>query len=749
MLDKRMKTVLGALVILSACTDYEEKLADRSVGVTEEVTDESYYNSDESNSDEFWGLFDPDSTLCGTFKDSRDDRVYKAVKIGSQVWMAENLSYDYRVNSTSYGNMLVDSISLDRLFMGRVYTWGAAMDSAGIFSSNAKGCGIGKECSPSNPVRGVCPKGWHVPSGYDYQKLFNAVGGENEAATHLKSSTGWVDYHGVSLSGNDEYHYSVYPGDYGESASFWTSSKFEYDSRFNAQSVYFRSSGDDVSISNSFKDEYKQVRCVADDISALKDTLSCGVFDNDPVAVAAKTGDSKYDSLKNTLTDLRDNQTYKTVTIGTQVWMAENLNFSYEINLDYGYKTFGPIVYKNYSLSGKNEYGRYYTWATAMDSLGVFSSNGKGCGGYYPTCTPSYPVRGVCPKGWHLPSVEEWSVLFSAVGGNNTAGTKLQSAVGSNGGDPYGFSALPAGRLYVYEVSYNGAEPIVNGNNASEYVFWTSSYGSSLENSSLYANYGSGSSAYAAIECNEYEDVCVARTLGDGVYASPVRCLRDEPAGSSQQLPQPKETSDSGVLTDSRDGQTYKFVTIGSQTWMAENLKYKTGGSFCYNDSAKYCEQYGRYYTWASAMDSAGQFSANNKSCGKGSLCASVYPVQGICPEGWHLPSNNEWEILFSFVTIDGNHAKMFKSKSGWDEEGNGTDDYGFSALPAGFAQYKDGSYVYDDVGMRAVFWSSTESSRDDAINRYLTYNYSDWEETSSNKDFALSVRCVRNDINK
>jgi hypothetical protein len=109
----------------------------------------------------------------------------------------------------------------------------------------------------------------------------------------------------------------------------------------------------------------------------------------------------------------------------------------------------------------------------------------------------------------------------------------------------------------------------------------------------------------------------VARTLGDGVYASPVRCLRDEPAGSYQQLPKSKDTLVSGVLTDSRDGQTYKYVTIGSLTWMAENLNYNAEGSRCFADSVKYCDQYGRLYTWASAMDSAGLFSINGKSCGK------------------------------------------------------------------------------------------------------------------------------------
>ena len=154
--------------------------------------------------------------------------------------------------------------------------------------------------------------------------------------------------------------------------------------------------------------------------------------------------------VKGTMTDERDGQTYKTVKIGTQTWMAENLNYAYlhpTSELDSS-----SFCYKD-SVSYCEKYGRLYLWSAAMDSLGKFSMNGKGCG-YGPLCSPTYPVRGVCPKGWHLPDTTEWNALVTAVGGKSAAAKKLKSnsgwkywlrVFGGNGSDSYSFAALSAG----------------------------------------------------------------------------------------------------------------------------------------------------------------------------------------------------------------------------------------------------------------------------------------------------------------
>lgn len=119
------------------------------------------------------------------------------------------------------------------------------------------------------------------------------------------------------------------------------------------------------------------------------------------------------------------------------------------------------------------------------------------------------------------------------------------------------------------------------------------------------------------------------------------------------------------TFTDPRDGQTYKTVKIGSQIWMAENLNYEflgsysvegdtenlncaysegTARSYCYGNDPTNCEKYDRLYTWSAAMDSAAVFGDGGKGCGYGVKCTPTYPVRGACPEGWHLPSNAEWD---------------------------------------------------------------------------------------------------------
>ncbi len=106
-------------------------------------------------------------------------------------------------------------------------------------------------------------------------------------------------------------------------------------------------------------------------------------------------------------------------------------------------------------------------------------------------------------------------------------------------------------------------------------------------------------------------------------------------------------------VTDARDGQRYRTVEIGTQTWMAENLNYNynegTARSYCYDDDPANCEKYGRLYTWSAAMDSAAVFSESGKDCGYGPTCSVSGNVRGVCPEGWHLPSNEEWNTIANY----------------------------------------------------------------------------------------------------
>ena len=143
------------------------------------------------------------------------------------------------------------------------------------------------------------------------------------------------------------------------------------------------------------------------------------------------------------------------------------------------------------------------------------------------------------------------------------------------------------------------------------------------------------------------------------------------------------------------------------------------------------------------AMDSAGEWSTNGKGCGWESECSPTYPVRGICPEGWHLPANSEWNALFTAVGGRSAADMMLKSTSGWFDSGNGTDAYSFAALPAGY-RYVDGSFT--DEGEYVDFWCSTEEGEagDFAYSMGLGFVLGIAKLADYSKLKGFSVRCVK-----
>jgi len=181
----------------------------------------------------------------------------------------------------------------------------------------------------------------------------------------------------------------------------------------------------------------------------------------------------------------------------------------------------------------------------------------------------------------------------------------------------------------------------------------------------------------------------------------------------------PEESSGSNKCTSA---ENCRQVTIGSQTWMAENLNIKTSGSWCYDDSSKNCGKYGRLYSWEAAMTA--------------------------CPAGWHLPTREEWDILAEFVggekipfrNVWGYAGEALKSKSGWDI-GNGTDNYGFSALPGG---YRSNGGGYNRIRYEGDWWTATNGDYGNAYNKIMSWLDAKLEEDDNAPNVSgLSVRCV------
>jgi len=180
------------------------------------------------------------------------------------------------------------------------------------------------------------------------------------------------------------------------------------------------------------------------------------------------------------------------------------------------------------------------------------------------------------------------------------------------------------------------------------------------------------------------------------------------------------ENESKGTFTDPRDGKVYKNVEIGGVVWFAENLNFAAKGSKCFDNSPDSCAKYGRLYNWETALEA--------------------------CPYGWHIPSVDEWKALVDYAGGKKTAGTKLKSTAGWNDykgkSGNGTDDFGFSALPGGYGN-SGGSFY--DAGYYGYWWSATEYDADIARSRYMYYNTEHVGWDSYLKTFLFSVRCVAN----
>ena len=456
------------------------------------------------------------------------------------------------------------------------------------------------------------------------------------------------------------------------------------------------------------------------------------------VAMPCKT-ESEDNCEYGTLVDERDGQIYKTVRIGNQIWMAENLNYAY----------LQPIAeldssswcYDNDPENCK-KFGRLYLWMAAVDSAAMFSFDySVNCKmlEWSVQCSPDTRIQGACPSGWHLPLESEWFELYGNTGDSSL---NLKSNVlwkeGEEGLDRYGFNALPSGYIQVdRKTLYFHQMGVITD-------FWTTS-----------TDELPASPAYFYLD----HDFAIAGYN----YALPVRCLKDTVFGLN---------FSHGSMMDSRDGQVYKTVSINGKTWMAENLNYAylqptltlDSSSWCYDNEQDSCSKYGRLYLWSAAMDSAALFGEMGKDCGNirreilsngnvDDICVNVQKnVRGVCPENWHIPSKAELDALAASVN---KFADLLKSADGWENDENGSDTFGMNIYPSGQFQSDESlgspSFRYSRYG--AYFWSSTAVVADPAKYGYRyvpTFAMKLWADFSqiivdySEPSNGYSVRCVK-----
>jgi uncharacterized protein (TIGR02145 family) len=502
----------------------------------------------------------------------------------------------------------------------------------------------------------------------------------------------------------------------------------------------------------------------------LKEDSGIKIYDIDSKSIIDEACNSAAVKAIGNMKDSRDDKTYKTVKIGEQVWMAENLNI----------KMGNSVCFKG-DEANCQKYGRLYDWETAIKA---------------------------CPSGWHLPSNAEWDKL----GTSETAAKYLKAKSGwndangkpNNGTDNFGFSALPGGYGYSggyfadvgsdsYWWSASEVDSNYINNNRSRIG---SNYDNYAYNRSIYSNDNFGTilndkgylfsvrclqdgtdkkpqetssksqpseeeacpykrgpitiikEAVFMEEGEDHEGRCeVIFRLPNGDGISFIGCASDDikkgdkvsltyteeldsfdpECWSLKSLMDVKKISGSAnTLTDTRDNKTYWTTKMGKQVWMAENLNIEMGNSKCYDNDEYYCKQYGRLYDWETAMKA--------------------------CPKGWHLPSSAEWGKMLRYV--DGTSGteipyeskaawKDLKAKGYWSNNDNGKDRFSFTALPGGYG-YSDGSF--DFLGNYGLWWTASEEDSDYAFFQYMsaTNEYSDWDSYKKKSDYFLSVRCIK-----
>jgi uncharacterized protein (TIGR02145 family) len=473
---------------------------------------------------------------------------------------------------------------------------------------------------------------------------------------------------------------------------------------------------------------------------------------------------------KGTFTDPRDKKKYKTVKIGEQVWMAENLNYNAPGSKCYGEGS-DALVYRS-GTSGvvratlpKTEiqanctkYGKLYDWETAMKA---------------------------CPKGWYLPRNRDWDKLFSSVGDKNTAGKHLKAKSGwykyvslpgnelGNGTDTYGFSALPGG-----SGDGNFSSIGINGS-------WWSATTRILIKGDDYISSNNTTSGLISIRCIQGDEEEALKIDAEEkaeweAKAAEARAAYEKAqaeAAAKKKIEEEKAKAEreayikanGGTFTDTRDKKTYKTIKINGQVWLAENLNYavetskETSGTKCYQDSTTYCDKYGKLYNWFTAMDLP--FKCNSKYAKDDKDCTIKTPHhKGICPAGWHLPKNAEWDKLYR--SADGTSGtespynsqtagKFLKSANGWfvktqkgeQVDWSGTDKFGFSALPGGRFSYvnigNDGFRYINGEG----YWWSAEKNYDYNYVLYRIMNTGDGASTKGEDyhgSLYYSVRCIK-----
>ncbi|MCX6272513.1 MAG: hypothetical protein NTU44_15110, partial [Bacteroidetes bacterium] len=784
-------------------------------------------------------------------------QTYNTIQIGFLCWMKENLNIGNMIAGTSdqINNNTIekycyndDPLNCD--VYGGLYQWDEMMQYSG------------------EPwAQGICPGGWHIPVGAEWQNLLVVLGDSSIAGGKLKE-TGFTHWNSPNAGATNE---SIFTGlgagnrnsggSFGNMLNFtgfWSTMGKGPDSAW-----LYRLQYDAAYLSHSEQNKKNgfSVRCIKDTCSSVTVALAgpdqillTGNSDsvilsanvpqawetgswtitggmggslvnvNDPSSVFFGLGGQVYKLIwtirnecytmsKDTVVIAFENitgqpcpflpsftysgQTYSTVQIGLQCWMRENLNIGTMINGS-GNQSDNAVIEKycyNNDPANCAVYGGLYQWDEMMQ---------------YAT-DPG--VRGICPEGWHLPTDAEWCSMttfldpsitcagLSWIGTN--AGGKLKEAGFSHWLSPNtgatnesGFTAYGSGRrsstlgfielnssANFWTSSWNsGTFSFHRRLTRSQAAIWRYdeylSYGMSVRcvKDTCFLLPGQSDAGQDQIDLQAYTTILTANDPPAGEQAywsiasgsggsfedinSPVSAFTGYPGQiyklvwtvinscflistdtltisfatvSGQPCP--------GLSTFNFGGQSYNTLLVGYQCWMKENLNFGTfiQGSenqtdngfiekYCYNNDTSLCAVFGGLYQWDEMMQ-----------------YGTVPYCQGICPPGFHLPADHEWNTLINYLGGEQLAGGKLKETglSHWNPPNTGASNVSaFTALGAG-NRTEDGNF--EDILNQAGFWSSALVNTDSSWYQSLSFNFLNISKKTKNRKTGLSVRCVKN----
>lgn len=708
----RFWVICGALLVFTACQDNSSSVLDLQNEISSSADGPSIPRKLEfpSSSSRVPVVYDEDpkfacsdsTKIFGELTDARDGHVYKTIKIGDQVWMAENLEYNREryTGDSKYYYSWVDAVG--GIAAGCSGERPALYNGEYVYKNHFVYDGVTFEnCPIARPARGLCPDGWRIPTTDDVQTLLDYAGGSKYAGKYLKSTTGWSGVgNGLDCFGfNALPSYSKdYPNGLFEDLHILTDEPKALYMSYENPFAYFTSV-------TTYEASGYVVRCIQGDGNYGLDL---------PIDHAEKTYTGPFESF----TDSRDGHVYKTVDIGGWVWMAENLSYGSKETYTYEEMINAPVT------------GCY------LDSL-IWGYDY----GMWNYCSAKQPVQGICPDGWHVPSYYEWRVLSAFVNGLNNAtnfvegtftGPMLKSTSGwpdgKNGLDAYGFGAKPP----------EGKDQI---------RFWSSS------------NAPTRGDWFGNIVLKIGADSTGLETDGIGnSYEAYVRCLKDDesqmqtsssPLGFSIKPEKPATYSgEYGKFTDERDGNVYRTVDIDGTVWFADNLKYEVPNalSFCNCADTTSCDGRGRLYPWNVAKN----------ACPAGWRLPSVEEANHLLM----LAAQAKYDLGgFDYA------ENFLKDTVGWEYK-EGYNTFGFSAVSAGEMHFRlDTNSVhidefcnapkgYGNVGVRinAEYWVDGENAN--GAHACFSVDVSGFNESVSWAlrspysidiyNLAFSVRCVK-----